>query len=225
MHSSRLSPSMMCADIFQIHSILTTFQNHNIDFLHMDVMDGHFVPNITLGTDYMTMVREHTSIPFDYHMMVQEPLEMLRIFDIRKGDMVSVHIESTPHLHRALAQIHDKGATPMAVLNPGTPIGLLEDVLPDLGGVLLMTVNPGFAGQKLIPQTIGKITRLRTWLDDKGYPDVRIEVDGNVSFANAQIMRQAGADTFVCGTSSIFGKEEALESNISRLRMLLDNVS
>lgn len=224
MHTSRLAPSMMCSNVFQLQDTLSTFEQQRIDFLHMDVMDGHFVPNITLGPDYINMLREHTSIPFDYHLMVEEPMRMLSFFDVRKGDMVAIHVEAQSHLQRALAWIQKKEAYPLAVLNPGTPINILEEVLPDLNSILLMAVNPGFAGQHMIPQVMGKIARLRRWLDDIGYPNIRIEVDGNVSFANIRQMRLSGADTFVCGTSSIFHHEDTLENNICKLKMILASI-
>lgn len=159
-----------------------------------------------LGTESIKHLREVTDIPLDIHMMVEKPEEKLDWFDIQPGEYVSVHAESTRHLQRTLAKIADYGAHPMVALNPATPLCMLEDVLDDVSGVLLMTVNPGFAGQKLVPQTLGKITRLRELLDKTGHEEVFIEVDGNVSFENAPKMYHAGARAFVCGTSSIFGK-------------------
>ena len=223
MHQIQLSPSMMCADIFQMQNILDAFDNQHIDLLHIDVMDGHFVPNIAIGTDYVSMLRKRTHIRMDFHLMVDDPLAVLPWFDVQPDDYVSIHVENVIHLQRALAWIKAKGAKAMAVLNPATPIYMLEEVLPDIDGVLLMTVNPGYAGQKVVPQTIEKIARLRSWLDERGCSHIRIEVDGNVSFETAPRMRRAGADIFVCGTSSVFSKDDTLESNIQKFRNILEN--
>lgn len=150
--------------------------------------------------------------------MINRPDTKLSRFHIQLGEFVSVHWESTPHIQRALAAIREAGGKPMLALNPATPIDVLEYVLDDIDGVLVMTVNPGFAGQKLIPATLDKITRVRQYLDERGHAKVRIEVDGNVSFANAEKMRSAGADIFVAGTSSILGKDGSMQENIRKLR-------
>ena len=214
----------MCADIFEMQHVLDVFKEQHIDLLHIDVMDGHFVPNIAMGTDYVKMLRKNTKIPMDIHLMVEDPLTTLPWFDIQQGDYVSVHVENAVHLQRTLAWIRAKGARAMVALNPATPIFMIEDILPDLDGILVMTVNPGYAGQKVVPQTIEKIARLRAWLNDKGYPGINIEVDGNVSFEYGAKMRRAGADIFVCGTSSVFSKEGTLENNINMFRRCLDEV-
>ena len=146
-----------------------------------------------LGPDVIRAVRKVSAVPADIHLMVKNPERHLHLFDLRPGDVVSVHQESTVHLQRALSAIRAAGAKAAVALNPATPLCAIEDVLPDLDMVLLMTVNPGFAGQKLVPATLPKIARLRAMLDSAGYPQVRIEVDGNVSFENAVRMRQAGA--------------------------------
>ncbi len=142
-------------------------------------------------------------------------------FTIGKGDYVSVHAESTCHLQRVLGMIREKGAKPMVALNPATPVSALDYVLDDIDGVLVMTVNPGFSGQKLIPQTIQKIRDVRSYLNEKGYPDTEIEVDGNVSFENALRMKDAGANIFVAGTSSVFNPNFPLASGIAKLRDVL----
>lgn len=217
-----LAPSVMCISEWQgADEVLRQMEEGKIELLHADVMDGAFVPNLMLGTESIKHLRKMSSIPLDIHMMVERPEEKLPWFDIQPGEYVSVHVESTPHLQRVLTSIRERGAHPMAAINPATPLYALEDVLPDVDGVLLMTVNPGFAGQKLVPQTLNKISRLREMLDKAGKGDTPIEVDGNVSFANALKMRRAGADIFVCGTSSIFGKEGTIAENIARLRQEL----
>ncbi|MBO5069718.1 MAG: ribulose-phosphate 3-epimerase, partial [Roseburia sp.] len=200
---SKISPSMMCADIMNMKPVLETFEKNGIEYLHIDIMDGQFVPNFTLGTDYCKLLKKNSSIPLDIHLMVENPQDKIDWFPIGEGDYVSVHVESTKHLQRVLALIKSKGAKPMVAINPATPLSAIEHVLDDIDGVLVMTVNPGFAGQKLVPATLKKITSLREYLDVNGYSQVEIEVDGNVSFENAKKMRAAGADIFVAGTSSV----------------------
>lgn len=214
-----LSPSVMCFSPWQgADRILDQLHRSGIELLHADVMDGDFVPNFMLGTDAIKHLRRASPIPLDIHLMINRPEEKLSWFDLQPGEFVSIHAESTRHLQRALARVRDFGARPMVAINPATPLCAIEEVLPDVDGVLVMTVNPGFAGQKLVPQTLDKIARLRRMLDAAGLDGVRIEVDGNVSFENAVKMRAAGADIFVCGTSSIFQKGAAIDENIARLR-------
>jgi ribulose-phosphate 3-epimerase len=167
-------------------------------------MDGEFVQNYTLGTDFVNKLHEATNIPLDIHMMVVKPELKLDWFEIREGDYVSVHYEAVTHLQALLAKIHAKGGKTMLAINPGTPISVMEEVLPDLDAVLVMTVNPGFAGQKLVKSTLKKISDLRAYLDANGYSHIEIEVDGNVSIENAIKMKEAGANIFVLGTSAVF---------------------
>jgi ribulose-phosphate 3-epimerase len=195
---------MMCVDIFRMAETIRIFEAARIPYLHIDVMDGSFVPNLMLGTDTIRQIRGASSIPLDIQLMIEEPGEKVEWFAPRAGEYISVHAESTRHLQRVLGKIRALGAKPMAALNPATPLSAIEEVLPDVDAVLLMTVNPGFAGQKLIPQTLDKIKRLRTLLDDRGLSGVEIEVDGNVTLDNALKMRAAGANLFVAGTSLLF---------------------
>ncbi|WP_010261819.1 ribulose-phosphate 3-epimerase [Treponema primitia] len=204
MLAPKLSPSMMCADLFYLRDTIDIFETNHIPYLHIDVMDGSFVPNLMLGTDMTRQIRRGSSIPLDIHLMIENPGEKLEWFLPQGGEYVSVHVETTRHLQRVLHKIRTLGAKPMVALNPATPLMTIEDVLPDVDAVLLMTVNPGFAGQKLIPQTLDKIKRLRTLLDDRGFAEVEIEVDGNVTLENALKMRSAGANIFVAGTSLLF---------------------
>lgn len=218
MNTAKLSPSLMCADICALGETLEIFQRNGVEYLHIDIMDGHFVPNFTLGTDYCKQLRRHTNIPLDVHLMVEHPESKLDWFDFRPGDFVSVHWESTPHLQRVLARIRAAGARAMVALNPSTPVESLREVLDDLDGVLIMSVNPGFAGQKMVPAAPDKIRRTRKWLDERGYQTVEIEVDGNVSLENAVKMRAAGADIFVAGTASLFREGLVTEERLNALR-------
>lgn len=213
---------MMCADALNLGETLKVFKNNGIEYLHIDIMDGSFVPNFMLGTDYCKILKKATNIPLDLHLMIERPEDRLNWFDIGEGDIVSVHAESTKHLQKVLRAINEKRAKAYVALNPATPLCMIEEVICDIDGVLVMTVNPGFAGQKLIPQTLKKITKVRKMLDKNGKENAEIEVDGNVSFENATKMSKAGANIFVAGTSSVFAKNLTLKEGISRLRAAIE---
>lgn len=208
----------MCADFLNLGRELQELERLGIEYLHVDIMDGVFVPNYTLGTDFIKTLHRASPIPLDIHLMIDRPDSKLDRFEMRPGDYVSIHYESTPHVERTLAAIRAAGARPMLALNPGTPLAVLEDLIPSIDAVLIMTVNPGYAGQKLIPQTIDKIARLRRLLDASGHPDIEIECDGNVSFPNATLMSRAGANIFVAGTSSLYMPGNPLEVNVKKFR-------
>jgi ribulose-phosphate 3-epimerase len=211
---------MMCADLFRLAETIHTFEQNHIPYLHIDVMDGSFVPNLMLGTEMVRQLRQFTPIPMDIHLMIEDPGNKLEWFGVKSGDYVSVHAEATRHLQRVLAKIRSLGAKPMAALNPATPLCAIEEVLVDVDAVLLMTVNPGYAGQKLVPQTLAKIGRLRRQLDDLGLDQVEIEVDGNVTPENAVKMRTAGANIFVAGTSLLF-RPGSMEEHIKAFNELV----
>lgn len=199
----KISVSMMCVRIDLTMDYLKAFERNGVELLHIDVMDGTFVPNITIGVDYVKQLREISKQPFDFHFMVEEPEEKMRWFDIREGDWVSVHWESTKHIDKCMQYIKSKGAHACIALNPGTPISVLEEMYGYLDGVLLLSVNPGFAGQKLIPSVIDKVKRMSAHLKEIGREDITIIADGNMSNENAKLMYDAGARIFVAGTSSI----------------------
>ena len=207
---------MMCCDFLDLRAQLKTFEKNNIELLHIDIMDGSFVPNFALGTDFVKQLKKATDIPLDIHLMVEDPASAIEAFAIGEGDFVSVHLETTRHAQRVLSNIRAKGARPIIALNPATPIMLAEDILDDIDAVLVMTVNPGFAGQKMVPHSLSKISEVRRYLDARGKLNVMIEVDGNVSVENAIRMRAAGADIFVLGTSSLFVGD--IEENIRIFR-------
>lgn len=221
MNKALLAPSLMCISAWDSMEKLNSLRNSGVDLLHMDVMDGEFVPNLMLGTEAVRQMRKLSDIPLDIHLMIDRPEDKLAWFEPQQGEYVSVHAESTCHLQRAIDRIRSFGAHPAVALNPATPIGMLEEVLGDIDAVVMMMVNPGFSGQKLIPHTIDKLARLRRKLDEAGLTHVRIEVDGNVSFETAGKMRAAGADIFVCGTSSIFSVAASVEENVMRLRRII----
>jgi len=217
----KVSPSMMCVDFFELNRYIKIFEQQSIDLLHIDIMDGSFVPNYTLGPDFVKAIKQKTNIPLDIHLMINNPENKLEWFEFGENDYVSVHYESTPHIHKALTEIKNRGAKPMVALNPGTPISVVENLLDDIDAILVMTVNPGFAGQKLVKSTLKKIKALREYLDKECYENVGIEVDGNVSFENVKLMTEAGANIFVAGTSSIFSKEFTINENIVKLKKIL----
>ena len=214
-----ISPSMMCADILTLRETLDVFAAEGIEYLHLDIMDGSFVPNYCLGTDYCKRIKAACNIPLDIHMMIEEPDRKLDWFAFGEGDFVSVHAESTKHLQRTLAAIRARGAKAMVAINPATPLSALEYVVDDLDGLLIMTVNPGFAGQKMVTSALDNIAAARAFLDAHGKTDAIVEVDGNVSFENAVKMRAAGADLFVSGSSGVFYGD--LSEGIAKMREIL----
>jgi len=214
----KISPSIMCADFRRLEENINLLEKAGVEYLHFDIMDGNFVPNFALGPDLVRTIREITGIPFDIHLMVRHPENYIDLFDIRPGDIVSVHQEATVHLQKTLQKIKDLGARPSVALNPATPIYSIEDIMDDIAVVLIMTVNPGFAGQMLVPATLKKIANAKKYLGEAGYGHVEIEVDGNVSCENARKMREAGADIFVAGSSGIFIKGRDLQGCVDELR-------
>lgn len=198
---NKLAPSMMCCDLLRVGEQLTMFEKNGIDLLHIDIMDGSFVPNIALGTCFTQELRRGSRIPMDFHFMIDAPERYIHTYPITEGDYVSIHYESTNHVQRALQAAKSMGARVLLALNPATPIVAASELLDDIDGVLIMSVNPGYAGQKMIPHAIDKICALRRFLDEKGRPDAEIEVDGNVSIPNAIKMKEAGASIFVLGTA------------------------
>lgn len=207
MLKSGISASMMCVDFKDVKKDLQALSDAGIDYLHFDIMDGEFVPNYALGPCMLNNLREATSIPYDIHFMVEKPEQKLEFFDLKEGDVVSIHAESTQHLQRTLANLKKRGIVTGVALNPATPINVLEYILDVIDFVLVMTVNPGFAGQIVVESTLGKITELRTYLDERNYSNIAIQVDGNVSFENAVRMKKAGANNFVAGTAGLFRKD------------------
>jgi len=219
----KIAPSVMCCDFINLKSQLDVFEENSIELLHIDVMDGSFVPNYALGTDFVRQLKKATDIPLDIHLMVENPEKCIEWLPIGEGDYVSVHWETAKHLQRVLQAIRDKGAKPLLAINPATPVELAADVLDDIDGLLVMCVNPGFAGQQLVPHTIDKIARARAFLDANGKADAEIEVDGNVSLINAKKMLDGGANIFVVGTSGIFLGDD-IGYNIRHFRGRLEEI-
>ncbi len=215
----KLSPSILSANFTRLAEDIRTVQSAGgIDLLHVDVMDGQFVPNITIGAPVVQALRkEFPDMVLDVHLMVEQPERFLDDFIRAGSDVLSVHVESTKHLQRQLSYIRSCGVKACAALNPATPLSTLDYVLEDVDMVLIMTVNPGFGGQKFIPQSLGKIAELRKIIDSRGLP-VEIEIDGGASPANIREITQAGADVVVAG-SAIFGSKDIPET-VRQMRTL-----
>ncbi len=217
----RISASIMCADILNMGQELKDIEKSGIDYIHCDIMDNHFVPNLMLPMELINKLRGGTDLPFDIHIMADNPEGVLEKLVIKDGDIVSVHYESTVHLQRAITRIKELGAKVCVALNPATPIEMLTDVLGETDMILLMTVNPGFSGQALVEGSLDKIKRTRAMLDKNGYRHIPIEIDGNCSFENVPKMYEAGAEIFVAGTSSIFKKGQTVQEGTAKLLSLL----
>ena len=216
---------MMCADIFSLGETLDVFEKNGVSYLHIDVMDGEFVPNFTLGTDYCRKMKQTSSIPLDIHLMINDPEKKLSWFDFGEGDIVSVHFESTKHPYLALQMIRERGAKAFLAINPGTASSVILPMLDVLDGVLVMTVNPGFAGQKLVESTLSKISEVRALAKEAGKTELLIETDGNVSFENAVRMSRAGADIFVAGTSAVFRRDMSLAEGLMKLQTCVEDIA
>lgn len=218
--ANKISASLLCADLVNIEKYICALEKLDIDYLHMDFMDGHFVDNFGFPPNILNDIRKVTAIPFDIHLMVAEPTRLLSLFHVQKNDIISIHVESTIHVHKALQNIKNLGVLAGLAINPGTPLCALDYLWDVVDVIVIMTVNPGFAGAKLVPCTIEKINHLKKIIESRNY-DVQIEVDGNVSIANAKLMAQAGADIFVAGTSSIFKADLDIFTGTKELREAL----
>ncbi|MDX2063554.1 MAG: ribulose-phosphate 3-epimerase [Bacteroidia bacterium] len=198
-----LAPSILSADFANLQAALGLINRSAADWVHCDVMDGHFVPNLTFGMPVLRALRPHTPKPLDVHLMIEAPERYIDAFADAGADILTVHYEVSPHLHRTLAAIRARGMRPGISLNPSTPVEVLTDILPAADLVLIMSVNPGFGGQQFIEQTYSKLRRLRA-LADALNPGLVIEVDGGVTLANAGALLAAGATALVAG-NAIFG--------------------
>ena len=214
----KLSVSILSADFGRLAEHVKEAEQAGVDWIHVDVMDGHFVPNLTIGPAVTQALRRATALPLDVHLMISNPERYVEAFVAAGADWLGIHVEATVHLERLIQQIKETGAKATVTLNPATPLNCLEYVLKDVDMVLLMTVNPGFSGQKFIPGVLPKIRRLRRMIDEQGL-DVLIQVDGGVQLDTLGDLVAAGADVFVSG-SGIFN-DKPLAENVRRLKELM----
>lgn len=211
----KIAPSILAADFARLGEEIRDVEAGGADYIHVDVMDGHFVPNITMGPQVVSAIRPHTNLPLDVHLMIEEPDRYIADFVQAGADIVSIHVEACPHLHRSIHLIKEHGARAGVVLNPATSIETIQFVLDDVDLVLLMTVNPGFGGQTFIEGVLPKIRMLSDKIKKKGLA-VEIEVDGGINRQTAKLCREAGTDVFVAG-SAIF-KQKDRKASIEAIR-------
>ncbi|SFX51927.1 ribulose-5-phosphate 3-epimerase [Thermoactinomyces sp. DSM 45891] len=202
----KIAPSILSADFANLERDIRLIDQAGADWIHVDAMDGHFVPNITLGPLVVDAIRPHTNLPLDCHLMIENPDQYIPAFAKAGADFITVHQESCPHLHRTIYHIKECGAKAGVVLNPATPASTIESILPDVDLVLLMTVNPGFGGQKFIHSVLPKIRQIRDMANQLGI-NLDIEVDGGVNRETAGLVAEAGANVLVAG-SAVFGEKD-----------------
>lgn len=220
MNTKLIAPSMLAADFGNLQRDTEMVNQSDADWFHIDVMDGHFVPNISYGMPVIAAIKKHATKPLDVHLMIEKPERYIEEFAKVGADIITVHYESTVHLHRTLRQIKDAGCKAGIVLNITTPLSVLEDILPECYMILLMSINPGFGGQKFEDITYKRVKNLRKMITDQGL-NTRIEIDGGVTDKNIEKLVEAGADTFVAG-SHVFKSEDQI-ATIKRLKTLANS--
>lgn len=211
-----IAPSILSANFARLGEEIGAAEVAGADWIHVDVMDGHFVPNLTFGPPVIAAVRPATSLPFDVHLMIERPELSIDDYIAAGADRITVHAEACVHLHRTVHYIKEKGLPAGVAINPATPVAVLEPILHDLDLVLIMTVNPGFGGQAFIPYSLVKLRQLTAMLDDRGLHSVHVQVDGGVNQATAPLIREAGANVLVAG-NAVFGEKDRAAA-IARLR-------
>ena len=202
----KIAPSILSADFANLGRDIVSLSDWNADWVHFDVMDGHFVPNMSFGPPICAAIRPLTKLPIDVHLMVEDPTRFIPWFQKAGADIITIHVEAERHLHRALQQIHEGGCKAGVVLNPGTPALAVKEVLPYCDLVLVMSVNPGYGGQKFIPESLDKIAELRQMIDQRGLT-TEIEVDGGVNPETAKLCIDAGATVLVAGSAVFLAKD------------------
>jgi len=218
----QLAPSILSADFSQLGAQVAEAMAAGADYIHVDVMDGHFVPNITIGplvVKSLQLLSQETGVPLDVHLMIENPELYLEDFAKAGANILSVHVEATVHLHRVIQVIRDLGMKAGVAINPATPLVMLEEVLPLVDQIIIMSVNPGFGGQSYIPESSGRISRLKQMIEAGGGTAV-IEVDGGVKTHNAAAIAAAGADILVAG-SAVFGGDQSITENMMDFRKVV----
>jgi ribulose-phosphate 3-epimerase len=217
--SLRIAPSILSADFSRLGEEVRALEVAGADYVHVDVMDGHFVPNITIGPAIVKALRPHSRLPFDVHLMISPVDPFIRSFAEAGADIITVHPEAGPHLHRTIQLIKSLGKKAGVSLNPATPVEAIDYLLDDIDLILVMSVNPGFGGQSFIASQLDKIRALRSRIDQRGR-SIDLEVDGGINVETARQAREAGADVLVAGTATFTGGAGAYADNIRRLRGL-----
>jgi ribulose-phosphate 3-epimerase len=215
--TAKIAASILSADFARLGEQVEEAAAGGADWIHVDVMDGHFVPNMTVGPPIVAALRPTTDLPLDVHLMIEGPERLIPEFARAGADCITVHVETCPHLHRTIQQIKELGVQAGVTLNPGTPLSTLREILSEVDLVLIMSVNPGFGGQSYIPASTDKIARLRRMLDERGLAEVEIQVDGGIKVHNIAEVVAAGASVLVVG-SAIFNKQASVAANIAALR-------
>jgi len=212
----KLAPSILSADFARLGEQIAEAARAGADYIHVDVMDGHFVPNITIGAPVVASIRPVTSLPLDVHLMIEHPEQYIAEFAKAGADIITVHVEASPHLQGTIQLIKKLGAKAGVSLNPPTPLSAVEEFIPHVDLVLIMSVNPGFGGQSFIPETLPRIANMRKILDDRGL-SAELEVDGGITADNAPDIVKAGANVLVAG-NSVFRAKEGISQALQRLR-------
>ena len=214
-----IAPSILSADFSRLGEEIAAVEAAGADWIHVDVMDGHFVPNLTFGPGLVSSIRKSTKLPFDVHLMIENPERYIDIFAAAGSDVITIHVEATVHLHRIIGMIHEKGLKAGVSLNPATSLCSVEQILPDIDLLLIMTVNPGFGGQKFIEGMLPKITAARRMIEATA-PGILLEVDGGVTLKNIRKIADAGADVLVAG-SAVYGSGNYKET-ICAMKALIE---
>jgi len=216
----KIAPSILSADFARLAEEIAKVTEAGADMIHVDVMDGHFVPNFTIGPPIVKAIRKVTQLPLDVHLMMTNPEAYIPDFIKAGSSYITVHVETCPHLHRTIQSIREEGVKAGVTLNPATPLSSVEEILGDVDLLLIMSVNPGFGGQNFIPSMLEKLRRARKMIDERG-EKVELEVDGGVKIENVAAMAHAGADIFVAG-SAIFGSKD-YKDTIQKMRSAADS--
>jgi ribulose-phosphate 3-epimerase len=219
----KIVPSILSADFSRLGEQVRQAAAAGADWIHVDVMDGHFVPNLTVGPPILAALRPITDLPLDVHLMIERPERLIPEFARAGADILTVHVETCPHLHRTIQQIKELGVKAGVTLNPATPLIALEEILPDVDLVLIMSVSPGFGGQSYVSASTHKIARLRHMLNEGGLTGVELEVDGGIKVHNVAEIVRAGATVLVVG-SAVFNNQASVAANMAALREQLGSI-
>lgn len=213
----KIAPSILSADFARLADAIQQAEAGGADWIHVDCMDGHFVPNLTIGPPVVRALKKETRLPLDVHLMIERPEQLIDAFVDAGADWLTVHVEASTHLHRTVERIRELGARPGVSLNPATPLSSLDEILPYVDLVLVMSVNPGFGGQRYVPTSTQKIARLRRMIEERNLWPIEIEVDGGVSPKTLPEIADAGATVVVAG-AAVYNKEASVADNIAALR-------